>query len=295
MPDADDRNLLKRAYEAWDARNWPVAAEALEALARRHPEHRHAGVWWYDAALAHKFLRNWARAYELGREAAARAERGTEDPAFWNLGIAATIMGDWATARDAWRGYGLPLADGEGEIVEDLGVTPVRLDPAGRGEVVWARRLCPARAEVLNVPTPESGRRFKEIVVHDGAPNGEREVDGRSFPVFDELLLWRESPLPTTSVQVRAATADDVHALVAVFTERGYGAEPASGVRAICACCSEGSVASDPDHVVHGEQRVSLAAPPEEIPGLLEAWRGGAPEWRSWTPEVPDGESPAGR
>ncbi|QGN50208.1 hypothetical protein GKC29_27570 [Micromonospora sp. WMMC415] len=76
-----------------------------------------------------------------------------------------------------------------------------------------------------------------------------------------------------------AATVDDVHALVAVFAERDYGAEPASGVRAICACCSEGSVAADPNQ---GEQWVSLAAPPDEIPGLLDGWRAAAPDRRSW-------------
>ncbi|MGS2614689.1 tetratricopeptide repeat protein [Micromonospora sp. LZ34] len=282
MPGTDDRDLLKRAYEAWDAEDWPVAGEALERLVRRHPDHPRAAVWWYDAALAYKFLRNWAKAYELGREAAARAERGTQDPAFWNLGIAATIMGDWATARDAWQGFGIPVPDGEGEIVEDFGVTPVRLDPGGRAEVVWARRLCPTRARVLNVPTPGSGRRFGEIVVHDGAPNGERVVDGQTFSVFDELLLWRGSELPTTTVSITAASVEDVHALVALFEEREYGAEPWSSHEMICACCSEGQVNQDPRHAVTGEQRMSLAAPPDEVPVLLETWRAGAPGSRGW-------------
>ncbi|MCM0675061.1 hypothetical protein NCC78_10215 [Micromonospora phytophila] len=96
------------------------------------------------------------------------------------------------------------MPDGEGEVLVDFGVTPVRVDPQGTAEVVWAERICPTRARVLNVPTPESGRRFGEIVVHDGAPNGEREVDGQSYPVFDELLLWRESPLPTCTVRITA-------------------------------------------------------------------------------------------
>lgn len=280
MTRADDRELLKTAYEAWEAENWAVAGELLERLVRRHPDLPPSGVWWYDAALAHKFLRNWAKAYELGREAAARAERGTEDPAFWNRGIAATIMEDWNTARDAWRGFGLTVPDGDGEIVTDFGVAPVRLV---EGEVVWARRLCPTRARVLNVPTPESGRRFGEVVVHDGAPNGERTVDGQSFPVFDELLLFRASDLPTTTVEVVAGTPEDVRALAVLFDEHGYAAEPASGVRMICSCCSEESVAQDAHHQVAGGQRVHLAAPVDEIPGLMGRWHADAPERRSWT------------
>ncbi|RZU73992.1 hypothetical protein EV384_2428 [Micromonospora kangleipakensis] len=283
MTRADDRELFKTAYEAWEAKNWVVAGESLERLVQRRPDHRRAGVWWYDAALAYKFLRNWVKAYELGREAAARAKRGKQDPAFWNLGIAATIMEDWATARDAWRGYGLTVPDGDGEIMADFGVTPIRLNPDGGGEVVWARRLCPARAQVLNVPTPESGRRFGEIVVHDGAPNGERTVDGRTYSVFDELLLFRASGLPTTTVEVTAATPEDVRALAALFDEHGYAAEPSSGVRMICACCSESSVAQDSHHAVAGGQRVNLAAPVDEIPALMERWQSAARERRSWT------------
>ncbi|WP_319458875.1 tetratricopeptide repeat protein [Micromonospora sp. RTP1Z1] len=283
MTREDDRELHRTAYEAWEAENWPVAGELLERLARRHPDHPRAGIWWYDAALAHKFLRNWAKAYELGREAAARAERGGQDPAFWNLGIAATIVEDWDTARDAWRGYGLTVPDGDGEIMADFGVTPIRLnaDRSG-GEVVWARRLCPTRAQVLNVPTPESGRRYGEVVVHDGAPNGEREVDGRTYSVFDELLLFRASELPTSSVTV-AAHVEDVRALAALFGEHGYAAEPSSGVQVICACCSEGNVSQNADHVVGGEQVVNVAAPVDEIPALMERWRAAAPERRSWT------------
>ncbi|SCL21429.1 hypothetical protein GA0070624_2315 [Micromonospora rhizosphaerae] len=282
MTRADDRELLKRAYQAWDAEDWPVAGELLERLARRYPDHSRAGVWWYDAALAHKFLRNWAKADELGREAAARAEPGTQDPAFWNLGIAATIMEDWATARNAWRGYGLTVPDGDGEIMGDYGVTPVRLNPGSGGEVVWALRLCPARARVLNVPTPESGRRFGEIVVHDGAPNGEREVAGRTYSVFDELLLFRASELPTSSLTV-VGDAEDVRALAALFDAHGYAAEPSSGVRMICSCCSEGRVSQNAQHEVGGEQGVNLAAPVDEIPGLMERWRSAAPARRRWT------------
>ncbi|SCG36773.1 hypothetical protein [Micromonospora inositola] len=286
MSREDDRELYERARQAWEAEDWPVAGELWERLVRRYPDIPAAAAWWYNAALAHKFLRNWAKAYELGREAAARAERGSQDPAFWNLGIAATIMEDWATARDAWRGFGLTVPDGEGEIVADFGATPVRLNPQAGGEVVWALRLCPTRARVLSVPTPGSGRRFGEVVVHDGAPNGEREVDGRAYPVFDELLLFRASELPTTSVEVTARTPADVRALADLFDERGYAAEPVSGVRTICACCSEGSVSQDRDHQVAGGQRVHLAAPVDEIPALLEGWRAAAPERRSWTGHV---------
>ncbi|WP_327723937.1 hypothetical protein [Streptomyces europaeiscabiei] len=123
-----------------------------------------ARSWWYDAALGHKFLRNWDKAYELGIQAAARAPRGEGDPAYWNLGIAATIRRDWAAARDAWTGFGIELPDGEGEIDGRFGQACVRLDTDGRREVVWIDRLCPTRGRVMNVPVT-GGRRYRTSFV----------------------------------------------------------------------------------------------------------------------------------
>jgi hypothetical protein len=275
------RTLLVEAYRAWNARDWATAAVRLAEVARRHPEHRDAGAWWFDAALASKLLRDWPRAYELGKLAATRAAPGAEDPAFWNLGIAATALGDWVTARESWAAFGIRLPPGHGEINENLGITPIRLNPDGAGEVVWARRLCPARARVLSVPTTGSGRRYGEIVLHDGEPKGEREVDGRRYPVFDEIALWHPSELPTLTVDVAAARPVDMIALIAIFEEWEFGAEPWSGVRMAGGSSHEPRQAAD--HRASGRQRVGLAAPPRRAHELLDTWRAGDPDRRDWS------------
>ncbi len=272
---------LAEARRAWDAGDYPAAAACYEQLARAYPDHRRVPAWWFNAALAHKFLRDWPKAYELGREAAARVRRGKEEPAYWNLGIAATALGEWATARDAWRGYGLSIPDGDGEIEADFGMTPIRLDPQGAAEVVWVRRICPARGKVLSVPTPESGRHFGDILLHDGAPSGERRVEGRSFPVFDELMVWRASAVPTATVRVTVAEEADLDALVDAFTERDLGAEPSSNLRHLCARCSEGSVVQHA-HQLTGSQTVLLGARLDQAREVLTAWRAGDPDKRAW-------------
>jgi tetratricopeptide (TPR) repeat protein len=273
--------LLKQARTAWEAEEWLRSADLYERLLAHFPDEKASEAWWYDAALAHKFLRNWAKAYELGREAAARAPRGEGDPAYWNLGIAATIQGDWAVARDAWAGFGIELPDGEGPIETRLGPACVRLDTDGQREVVWIERLCPTRGKVVNVPVT-GGRRYGEIVVHDGEPKGQRIYGGVEVPVFDELLLLEHSELPILEVTVGAAEADDLEALLALFTEHGFGAEPASGVRLLCACCSEGTH-EQKRTVTTGAQQVSLAAPEEEARRLLERWAGETVIGRSWS------------
>ena len=127
-----------------------------------------------------------------------------------------------------------------------------------------------------------AGRRFGEIVVHDGEPKGHRVVDGREFPVFDELLLLRASELPTLEVTVGAGEVADLEALVELFVENDFGAEPASSLRLLCACCSEGTHEQLPEGHA-GAQRVSLAAPEAEARRLLERWAGQTAVGRSWS------------
>ncbi|MFC0842620.1 tetratricopeptide repeat protein [Streptomyces noboritoensis] len=282
MEKSEAKRVLEQARQAWEAEEWLRSAELYEQVLAHYPDEEPSAVWWYDAALAYKFLRNWAKAYELGCQAAARAPRGAQDPAFWNLGVAATIQRDWATARDAWEGFGIPLPQGEGEIHGSFGVACVRLDTGGEREVVWIQRLCPTRGRVVSVPVT-GGRRFGEIVVHDGEPTGERTFNGQQVAVFDELLLFEASELPTLRVSVNATEASDVEALVASFSARDFGAEQASSFHVLCACCSEGRVdwdeASTPTH--GGSQKVWLAAPQAEARLLLDTWA--MAEGRSWS------------
>ncbi|ADX74506.1 hypothetical protein Asphe3_34010 [Pseudarthrobacter phenanthrenivorans Sphe3] len=164
------------ADEAGDAeRAAALAAELLELTPRSY-------FSWFHAGLLSKALGNWAessernaRALELFTPEDAEAFDGV-NPAAWNLGIAATALGDWATARRAWTVYGLDgLGSGTEPIDRDFGLAPVRLNPdkpslphqvmpsAGAAEVVWCWRRSPAHAVISNVPLPESGHRFGDV------------------------------------------------------------------------------------------------------------------------------------
>lgn len=282
MQKSEARGLIEQAYAAWDAEEWQRAADLYEQVLAHFPDEKQSAAWWYDAALGHKFLRHWDKAFELGVQAAARAPRGEGDPAFWNLGIAATIRRDWAVARDAWAGFGIRIPDGEGEIEGRFGHACVRLDTDGRHEVVWIERLCPTRGRVVNVPVT-GGRRYGEIVLHDGQPNGERVVDGSTFPVFDELLLFEASDLPTLEVMVAVGESADLEALAALFRDHDFGAETADSVTVHCACCSEGTLHKEPTPTRTGAQRLRLAAPEEDARRLLDRWAGEKAIGRSWS------------
>jgi hypothetical protein len=262
--------LVREARDAWAAQDWELSAALYEQLAVQAPGDPRVGDWWYDAALAQKFRRNWTQAYRLGIHAAAHAARGEQDPAFWNLGIAATIQRDWATARDAWGSFGIELPPGEGPIMGNFGRACVRLAGADGSEVVWVQRLCPTRARVSNVPF-DTSRRYGEIVVHDGEPKGDRVVGDRTYRVFDELMLFEPSDLPTLSVTVTTEPAG-LEVLADVLDANGYGFEPLRNGYILCKCCSEGSVeqATVP---LDGEQRCLIAAPLDRARDLLDAWQ----------------------
>ncbi|WP_344658639.1 tetratricopeptide repeat protein [Catenulispora subtropica] len=271
--------LLERGEAAAEARDWAVAAACYEQFLDAFPDTEFSTELWFDVALYHKFLRNWDKAYELGKQAAARAGDGAGEPAYWNLGIAATMVRDWATARRAWTRFGITLAPGEGEIRDGFGIACVRLDPDGEAEVVWVQRVCPTRGRVLSVPFTD--RRFGEIVVHDGAPNGERRVGEHAYPVFDELALWQPSETATWRAQVTAPDEADMRALSEAFTDRDLAMEPVDSITFHCKCCSEGSIETDRTTVA-GTRDVLLAAPDEpSARAVLDAWADGG-AGRAW-------------
>ncbi|MEW2508707.1 hypothetical protein [Streptomyces sp. NPDC046870] len=120
------------------------------------------------------------------------------------------------------------------------------------------------------------------IVVHDGEPKGRRVVEGRAYPVFEDLLLFQVSGLTTLTATVNAGEVADLDALIELFDRHGYGAEPASGFGTLCACCSEGT--HEQERKTHaGARRVSFAAPEEEARRLLGQWAAQTPAGRSWS------------
>ncbi|MEU4171134.1 hypothetical protein AB0F46_30170 [Streptomyces sp. NPDC026665] len=268
---------------------------------------------WFNLALLHKFRHDWEQARAAGLRAVALLDRETGAPDWWNVGIAATALQDWPLARRSWQAYGLRVPGGaavSGEPVGmDLGSAAVRLSPEGEAEVVWGRRLDPARVEVLSIPLPSSGRRWGEVVLHDGVPHGERTTAaGHAYPVFDEIELWAPSPVPTWVVLLEAATEEDRDALERLAADAGFAAEDwSSSVRLLCRMCSESRMPSDEgdeehldphDHSEPGhpgplghrtdgqlwvpERECGLAAPASLVRGLLDGWVADSPDSRDW-------------
>ena len=312
------RQATDRAFSLIDDGRYEDAGALLTRAADLEPWLSES---WYNLALLHKFRHDWAQARIAGLRAVALLDRPVGAPDWWNLGIAATALQDWPLARRAWQAYGLRVPAGTGERSGEesarmpLGSAAVRLSPEGEAEVVWGRRLDPARIEVLSIPLPSSGRRWGEVVLHDGVPHGERATTdapgGAVYPVFDEIELWAPSPVPTWLVLLEAATEADRDALERLAAEAGYAAEDwSSSVRLLCRTCSESRMPTDdgsavtrdphdhgepghPGHLSHlsrgsegvpwtPERECGIAAPAGLVRGLLDGWVADSPGTRDW-------------
>jgi hypothetical protein len=205
-----------------------------------------------------------------------------DEAAWWNLGIAATALGRWELARRAWRGFGIEVPDGDGPIDFPCGFGPVRLNPDGDGEVVWADRLDPARAAVVSIPFPESGFRWSDVVLNDGAPVGYRKYQGKDLPVFNVLQLLEASPFGTYVARV-AMPAERAHGerLAEVAARLEAAAEDWSmSVRILCQACSEGRPHKEHDTQAAPTDGVHVlgvaARDREQAEAILSAWAEGA-------------------
>jgi len=288
-----DRASLARLeaeyHAAGDARDVSREFAALEAITSAHPNVSWA---WYDLGLRMKWLRQWERSRDANLRALELIDDTRESPEAWNLGIAATALGEWATARRAWIAFGIALPDGPEDepILGDFGATPVRLNPAPRfaepqllidgdehsTEVVWARRLCPARAQIINVPLPDSGHRYGDVVLHDGDPVGTRRAGDSVRSVFNEIALMARGPFETLTTTINATPALDTDSLQELFIEHDFALEPWSGsVRVLCKACSEGSPSGPHDHPpgpATDTLRLGIAAPRVAAEALLDPW-----------------------
>lgn len=304
---------LRRAYGRAVRRGDDVEAQQLAHRITQHDPA--AGAFWFDLGLAAKRRRDWAESLRLNLRARDAHDGGPGDPAAWNLGIAATALGDWERARQAWSAFGIDVPPGDGPLVMPTCLAPVRLNPSGtrlredpltidgvrfEPEVVWTEQLSPAHARIVNVPAASSGHRWGDVLLIDGVPHGER-FDGHTWvPVVDELAILERSPHATWSAQVGAQTSTDVEELVELAEAAGRAAEDwTTGVRLLCAACSAGRPDDhDHDHETAGPHRdralehvgstppvlrtMGLAGDEDALTDVLVTWAA-AGQGRSWS------------
>lgn len=275
-PETDD--LHERAYQAMDDGALDKASELFGTLLASEPDASH---YHYMRGLAHKYLLDWPTSLAHNLQAIALADEPGE-AARWNAGIAATGVGDWPEARRQWQACGIRIPGGEGPIHDDFGVAVVRLHPWSGGETVFVRRIDPVRARVLNVPLPESGHRFGDIVLHDGASTGKRHDGDRPVHVFNALERLEPSDFQTFVVFVDAPVPEDIQSLLdAGAPGIGYVEDWTDSITFYCMRCSYGAPhrhQEPPKDAWQVERNLGIAAQSRHsVEKLLRDWAAARP------------------
>jgi hypothetical protein len=274
---AKAESLCRRATRLWKEKKLDEAVKLFEEASALFPK-------WssplYNLGLLFKNERQWKQSMEYNRKAVAVDPKN--EAAWWNFGIAATALGRWNLARLAWRGYGIDVPDGEGPLDFPCGYGPVRLNPDGDAEVVWAYRLDPARAKVASIPFPESGHRWGDVVLNDGAPVGYRKFEGKEYPVFNALELLERSPFATFVVRVKMPPQPELLGKLAdtAASLEGSAEDWSTSVRILCKACSEGRPHKEHDTKAAPADNLHLigvaARDRQHATQILSTWAAGA-------------------
>ena len=210
----DTRALAADAYAAYDSGDLAEARirfEALSAAAQEDPAHH------YMLGLVCKYLRDWPASLHHNLRALALygdADADEVEAPRWNAAIAATALGDWAEARRQWAGCGIEIPGDDGPIDTNFGVASLRLEAWGRAETLFARRIDPVRAQLINVPLPGTGYRYGDVVLHDGAATGQRRFHQSMVPVLNALQRTQISEYQSFAVFVTCPQRKDLEALM---------------------------------------------------------------------------------
>ena len=229
--------LLEEGLTLERAGDSSAAERAYHAAAELSPDW---SVPFYNLGLMYKYQLRWRESFAFNKRAASLDPE--DEAGWWNLGIAATALSDWKEARIAWTKCGMNPPEGDGPPDFGWGTTPVRLDPNGDAEVVWAKRIDPARASIVSVPLPWSPHNFGDLVLTDGAAEGHRVVNGREYPVFNVLSTLAASQHKKFVIELATSHRETIDSLAAIATERGGAAEDwGASTNILCAKCSHGT------------------------------------------------------
>ncbi len=286
--------LLSDAYEAFDRGDLAAARRGFEAVLHHRPDDAR---YHYMLGLACKYLRDWSTSLMHNQRSIALHEADGEDDeaSLWNAAIAAIALGDWPEVRRLWAKCGIRVPEGDGPIQGDYGIVSLRLNPWGGAETLYARRIDPVRARLLNIPLPESGYRRGDIVLHDGASTGERAFGERSVPVFNVLQRLDISEFQTFAAFITCPAQADLDELLAMRVPGIDDLEDwTSGIVYYCMRCSYGAphrgsavqndAHSDPhsradDATWEPDRNLGIAAQSRHsVAKLLDTWAAKAPE-----------------
>lgn len=144
------------------------------------------------------------------------------DPAqadtWWALGIAATALKKRGIAKSVWSKFGLDQLKSSTPVC-------IRLRYQKQIEILWVRPIDPAKGEIINIPHPDSDRRYRDLIIYDREVIGHNVVNRRRVPILDELSLFKRSGFHTFSCSLHTQSEKHLSRLEKLCAEHGLGFE----------------------------------------------------------------------
>lgn len=88
----------------------------------------------------------------------------------WDRMLAATIAGKWRAVRSSATALGMPFEESDEPIYLEGSLCRIRYADAGETRELWARRVSPLTARILQISAPDAPSRTNDIVAFDAAP-----------------------------------------------------------------------------------------------------------------------------
>lgn len=211
----------KRCYEqatAYDAAGDVYNATKLyKRVIKLEPEW---SLPYFRLLAIYKRRQEWKPAFHYAKRSLALDPSDAGN--WWDLGIAATALKKWRIAKNVWGKFDLPVSLPK----TDQTIFSLALTYGRQMELIWARPLCPARAEIISIPRPDSQRFYKDIVLYDRRQlQGHNITGNRKLPIYEYLGHWKHSNYRTFSCWLYTVEDKDVETLAALCANVGFGFE----------------------------------------------------------------------
>lgn len=214
-------HLSKRAYELGASfcsdlcdmwLEWGFFAEAEPLALFVHEKQPGEVSALFHLVICAKMRLAWDEAQTwLKKLDAHRGHESSPDPSIeWNRALLAVAKHNWTQARQAWQAVGFQFPQDNDHMADQDYATPGELSPIRikidldtveasqgelpRSEVVWGRRIGPARVELSGIPYYHPTMCSGDILLVDGVKEGSVELNGESYPVSPALCIWQSSP-----------------------------------------------------------------------------------------------------
>ncbi len=280
LPEQNFAEQLYRLVVEYDHRGDVYNAVKLcKRLARLAPD------WSVPFAFLSRTYRNRMEWKPTLHYCLKAVEQNSFDENLWEtLGLAATALCEWETARYAWNQLGFHFKPCGEALHLDLGIVPVRLNPFTQPEIVAARRIDPVRASIESIPQPSSGRRYKDLILVENRPNptgasGQFFQQSKKLPIHDELQLLKPSSWHTFSVLLYTSSPTHVDTLANLCLSANLGFDNWSNATRFFQPNLHKNVSEYFDQAIFGrlERDVFLVAVAArqagEVAAVLDSWR----------------------